>query len=376
MNLKHKIRARDLGLPLAGKPGKWNAITDVAGVEVGYTTVMQGASDLVVGEGPICTGVTAILPRGRQETPRPIWAGQFDLNGNGELTGSHWIKDAGYFVSPICITNTHSVGIAHHATTAWMIDQHKEYFQSSHTWALPVIAETYDGLLNDICGQHITSEHVLSALNTATTGMLDEGNVGGGTGMQSYEFKGGTGTSSRLITIENKEYTVAALVQSNFGLRPEFTVCGVPVGQHITDNAILSETTGHETGSIIVILATDIPMLPTQLQRLAKRGAIGITRTGSYGGHFSGDIMLAFSTGNNIDMPPLGAEQPLSFNLECINDAHMDVIYEAAVQAVEESVLNAMVAAKSVATVKPANRVLEAINHQALCDVMKKYNRL
>jgi len=371
-----KKRARDLGIPLVGKTGKWNAITDVPGVEVGYTTLVEGEGDLVVGKGPICTGVTAILPRGRQKKPQPVWAGQFDLNGNGELTGSHWIKDAGYFASPICITNTHSVGMAHHATTAWMIEQHKEHFQGSHSWAMPVIAETYDGMLNDICGQHITSEHVLNALNSASTGILEEGNVGGGTGMQSYEFKGGTGTSSRLVDIENKEYTIAALVQSNFGLRAEFTVCGVPVGQHITDNAIISENIGHETGSIIVIIATDIPMLPIQLQRLAKRGAIGISRTGSYGGHFSGDIMLAFSTGNNIDMPPLGAEQPRSFNLECINDAHMDVIYEAAVQAVEESVLNAMVAAKSVATIKPANRILEAIDHLALCDVMRQYNRL
>lgn len=373
---KTKVRARDLGLPLKGKTGKWNAITDIPGVEVGYTTVIKGSGDLIVGKGPVCTGVTAILPRGRQKTPQPIWAGQFDLNGNGELTGSHWIKDAGYFASPICITNTHSVGIAHHATTAWMIDQHKEHFQNTHTWALPVIAETYDGILNDICGQHITSEHVLNALNTADTGMVDEGNVGGGTGMQSYEFKGGTGTSSRLINIEGEEYTVAALVQSNFGLRSEFTVCGVPVGEHITENAILSEVTGHETGSVIVILGTDIPMLPSQLQRLAKRGAIGISRTGSYGGHFSGDIMLAFSTANEIDMPPLGAKQPRSFNLECINDAHLDLIYEAAVQAVEESVLNAMVAAESMATVKPTNRILEAIDHQALRDIMMKYNRL
>jgi D-aminopeptidase len=368
-----KTRARDLGLPLNGTPGAWNAITDVPGVELGYSTLV-GKAELT--GNPMYTGVTAILPRGRQQRPNPVWAGQFDLNGNGELTGSHWIKDAGYFNSPICITNSHSVGVVHDATTAWMIEQHPEYFHEYHSWALPVIAETYDGLVNDICGQHLRSEHVMEALNSARSGSVEEGNVGGGAGMQTYEFKGGSGTSSRLIDIAGKRYTVAAFVQSNYGLRPEFTVCGVPVGRHLTDNAIISNTTGHETGSIIVILATDIPMLPIQLNRLAKRGALGISRTGSYGGHFSGDIMLAFSTGNDVHMPALGADQPHSFTLECINDAHCDLIHEAAVEAVEESVLNAMVAARSVPTFKPPGHTLEAIDHQALQAVMRQYDRL
>ncbi|WP_339670586.1 P1 family peptidase [Dasania marina] len=369
-------RARDLGLPLEGTPGKWNAITDVAGVEVGYCTLNSGDGPLKVGSGPVYTGVTAILPRGRQELPRPVWAGLYDLNGNGELTGSHWIEDAGYFISPICITNTHSVGMAHHATVGWMLEQHKDYFEQYHSWAMPVIAETYDGLLNDICGRHIKEEHVLAALDSATTGPVAEGNVGGGAGMQSYEFKGGTGTSSRVVEVQGTQYTVAALVQSNFGLRPEFSVCGVPVGQHITENAIITESSGHEQGSIVVIIATDAPLLPAQLKRLAKRGALGIGRTGTYGGHFSGDIMMAFSTANDIIMPPLGAEQPTSFNLECLNDAHCDTLYLATVQAVEESVLNAMIAAESVATIKPAGRVLEAIDHDALCRVMASYSRL
>ena len=376
MNHASKVRARDLELPLEGRPGQWNAITDVPGVEVGFTTIMEGDGELTVGEGPVYTGVTAILPRGRATQPRPVWAGQFDLNGNGEMTGTHWIRDAGYFASPICLTNTHSVGIAHHATVGWMIRQYRDWYETYHSWAMPVIAETYDGVLNDICGRHITEAHVLAALDGAKSGPVPEGNVGGGAGMQTYEFKGGTGTSSRLIEIEGKGYTVAALVQSNFGLRPEFTVCGVPVGKHLTDNALISNTTGHETGSIIVIIATDIPLLPIQLQRLAKRGALGIGRTGSYGGHFSGDIILAFSTANDIYMPPLGDDQPRSFSLECINDAHCDIIHEAVVQAVEESVLNAMIAAESVATLKPEGYVLQAIDHDELRLIMRQYGRL
>lgn len=368
-----KPRARDLGIPLAGCPGTWNAITDVPGVELGYSTLIRPAAGST---GPAQTGVTAILPRGRISSPHPVWAGQFDLNGNGEITGTHWINDAGYFASPICLTNSHSVGIAHHATTAWMIEQYREHFRDYHSWALPVIAETYDGVVNDICAQHITAEHVLEALNNAASGPVAEGNVGGGAGMQTYEFKGGSGTSSRRVDIAGSSYTVAAFVQSNFGLRPEFSVAGVPVGQHLTDNAIITGSIGHETGSIVVIIATDIPLLPIQLQRLAKRGAMGIARTGTYGGHFSGDIMLAFSTANDIHMPALGADQPRAFNLEAINDAHCDVMHEAAVQAVEESVLNAMVAAESVPTFKPPGHTLEAIDHTALCDVLRRYGRL
>jgi D-aminopeptidase len=371
-----KPRARDLGLPLEGQPGRWNAITDLPGVEVGFKTLVEGKGELEVGKGPVCTGVTAILPRGRSDQPRPVWAGQFDLNGNGELTGSHWIRDAGYFASPICITNSHSVGMAHHATVGWMIEQYREAYLDYHSWAMPVIAETYDGLLNDICGRHITEAHVLEALGSAASGPVAEGNVGGGAGMQTYEFKGGTGTSSRRIEIEGQGYTVAALVQSNFGTRSEFCVCGVPVGKHLSENAIISDSSGHETGSIIVIIATDIPLLPIQLRRLAKRGALGIARTGTSGGHFSGDIMLAFSTANDILMPPLGAEQPRSFTLECINDAHCDVVHAAAVQAVEESVLNAMIAAESVATLKPPGFVLEAIDHEALCRVLREHGRI
>jgi D-aminopeptidase len=221
-----KPRARDLGLPFDGVTGKFNAITDVAGVEVGFTTLIEGEGAVEVGRGPIRTGVTAILPRGKRNKPSPIWAGQFNLNGNGEMTGTHWINEAGYFISPICITNTHSVGMVHHATVGWMIDQYPGFFQNDHGWAMPVIAETYDGLTNDICGRHLKEEHGLNALNSAASGFVAEGNVGGGTGMITYEFKGGTGTSSRRVRIGSEDYTVGILVQSNFGARTDLNIRG------------------------------------------------------------------------------------------------------------------------------------------------------
>ncbi len=371
-----KPRARDLGLPFDGRPGQYNAITDVMGIEVGFCTLKNGSGELQVGKGPVLTGVTAILPRGKRQVPRPVWAGHYNLNGNGEMTGTHWINEAGYFIGPICITNTHAVGMAHHATVGWMIEKYRTFFQDDHAWAMPVIAETYDGLTNDICGRHITEQHVLAALDSASTGPVQEGNVGGGAGMQTYEFKGGTGTASRLIGIGEQQYTVAALVQSNFGSRHELSILGVPVGKHLTENAIFSELSGHEQGSIIVIIATDVPMLPVQLRRLAKRGALGIARTGSSGGHYSGDIMLAVSVANELDFPPLGGLHPDSNNMTFVDDHHCDLIYTAAVQAVEEAVINAMIAAETVPTVKPAGHTLDAIDHNALIQVMKQYNRL
>ena len=364
-------RARDLGIPFDGTPGSWNAITDVPGIAVGFSTLVEGTGALEVGKGPVRTGVTAILPHGHSTRARPIWAGQFDLNGNGEMTGSHWIRDAGYFMGPVCITNTHSVGMTHHATTRWMTRHYQSYFQDHHAWAMPVIAETYDGLVNDICGQHICEEHVLYAIESATAGAVTEGNVGGGTGMQTYEFKGGTGTSSRRIEIEGEQYTVGALVQSNFGSRHELSVRGVPIGKLMPENAVLTELSGHEHGSIIVIIATDAPLLPVQLQRLARRGALGIARTGSTGGHYSGDLMLAFSVANDVYLPAIGEAQPTRFQLDCLNDAHIDAVHEAAVQAVEESIINALVAAESVPTVKPPGMTLEAIDHQRLQGLLR-----
>ena len=371
-----KPRARDLGLPFEGKTGKCNAITDVCGVEVGFTTLIEAEGPLQVGKGPIRTGVTAILPREKSDAPSPIWAGQFNFNGNGEMTGTHWINEAGYFIGPICITNTHSVGMVHHATVGWMIDQYKDHFQGGHAWSMPVVAETYDGFTNDICGRHIKEKHVLAALNSAKSGPIQEGNVGGGTGMMTYEFKGGTGTSSRRLTIGENEYTLGVLVQSNFGQREDFNVLGVPVGKHMPENAIFSQMAQNESGSIIVIIGTDLPVLPIQLRRISKRAAIGIGRTGTPGGHYSGDIFLAFSIANDVGLPGYLAKQPTAYRMEYINDHFCNNIYGATVQAVEEAIINAMIAAESMTTIKPPGHTLEAIDHDRLKQIMKRYNRL
>jgi D-aminopeptidase len=363
-------------LPFDGVTGKFNAITDVAGVEVGFATLIEGQGAVEVGQGPIRTGVTAILPRGKRDRPAPIWAGQHTLNGNGEMTGTHWIHEAGYFISPVCITNTHSVGLVHHAAVGWMIKQYPDFFVDDHAWAMPVVAETYDGRTNDICGRHVKEAHVLEALDSAASGVVAEGNVGGGTGMMTYEFKGGTGTASRRVEIESEAYTVGILVQSNFGAREDLNILGVPVGKHWPENAIMSEIGQPETGSIIVIIGTDIPMLPTQLRRVAKRAAIGIGRTGTPGGNYSGDIFLAFSVANDLDWPGMHGEQPVAYALDFINDHYFDEIYRAAVQAVEEAVVNAMIAAESMTTVKPAGYTLAAMDHDRLKAIMKQYHRL
>ncbi|MGE5702062.1 MAG: P1 family peptidase [Clostridia bacterium] len=367
--MNRKKRGRELGLPFPGKTGIYNAITDIPGVEVGYTTILEGEGQVEPGKGPIRTGVTAILPRGKQKQIQPAWAGFYSLNGNGEMTGTHWINDAGYFFSPICITNTHAVGMAHHATTKWMIRHYEEQFANQHLWAMPVIAETYDGSLNDINGMHVTEEHVINAIESAHAGPISEGNVGGGTEMICYEFKGGTGTSSRIVEIDGQSYTVGTLVQANHGIREWLTVLGVPVGKHLTEGAQMEK----DRGSIIVIIGTDIPMLPHQLKRVAKRAAIGIGRSGTPGGNNSGDIFLAFSTANPMSLP-LGAGKKLAMTF--INDEAFDPIYEAVCQSVDESILNAMLAAESMSFVKPAGDMMEAIDHDKLLEVMKMYNRL
>jgi D-aminopeptidase len=366
-----KPRARDLKLNCHGTPGRFNAITDVPGVEVGFTTLRSGG--VGTGRPQVCTGVTAVLPRGRHPLPLPVWAGQFTFNGNGEMTGTQWVRDAGYFQGPICLTNTHSVGIVHHAAVGWMIEQYPAAFRDAHGWAMPVVAETYDGMTNDICGRHVTEAHTLAALAGARTGAVAEGNVGGGTGMQTYEFKGGTGTSSRRIEIEGQIHHVGVLVQSNFGVRRELRILGTPVGEHLTGNAVYSESDLPETGSIIVLIGTDAPMSPLQLQRLARRGALGLGRTGTSGGHYSGDLMLAFSVANPIELPSIGASQPHSFAIHCLNDAHCDAVFGAAVDAVEESVINALIAAETVPTIKPRGRSLTAIDHGQLLDVIRRY---
>ena len=372
-----KPRARNLGLPFRGIPGPDNALTDIPGVLVGFTTVISGEGPLETGKGPVRTGVTAILPKGRQDRQKPVWAGQYNLNGNGEMTGTHWINEAGYFTSPICLTNTHSVGMVHHAVTGWMSRQYVSDFVDGHAWAMPVVAETYDGPANDINGRHITEQHALDAIESATSGLPAEGNVGGGAGMMTYEFKGGTGTSSRIVTIGENTWTVGTLVQSNFGARHQLSILGVPVGLEMPHEAPNTQANEPEQGSIIVVIGTDAPLLPNQLRRLAKRGALGIARTGSSGGHYSGDIILAFSVANEREANRRGLEEPpVLQSMTSVDDHYLDVIYEAAVQSVEEAIINAMVAAETVPLINPAGKSWTAIDHEQLKKIMAKYNRL
>jgi D-aminopeptidase len=360
-----KPRGRELGLPFPGQTGPFNAITDVPGVLVGYHTLDGQTQD----GKTIKTGVTAILPRGYGAQPQPVWAGLHRFNGNGEMTGTHWIEDAGYFFGPISITNTHSVGIVHHAAVRWTIGQYASVWPGNHLWAMPVVAETYDGQLNDIDGQHVTEAHALAAMNSAGAGQVAEGNVGGGNGMRCYQFKGGTGTSSRAVAVDGRRYTVAALVQANHGRREVFTVLGVPVGKHLP----LVGEKKQEMGSIIIILATDAPMLPQQLQRLARRAAIGFGRNGTFGGNSSGDIFLAFSTANARPLPQLS---PSHLNMEHINDGACDALYLGAVECTEEAVINALLAAEDAPETAPHTGVCKALDHADLVRIMAQYGRL
>ena len=347
-------RARDLGLPFPGTPGPLNAITDVAGLTVGFCTLTDPAQKMR-------TGVTAILPR-PGTVPQPVWAGQYSLNGNGEMTGTHWINDAGYFLGPVLITNTHGVGAAHLGATRWMIEHYADYFQNHHAWAMPVVAETYDGVLNDINAMHVQPQHARAALEALQAGPVAEGSTGGGNGMITYEFKGGTGTASRRVPIGGQTYTVAVLVQANHGIRPWLTILGRPVGQLMPEGRF-SES---ETGSIIVVIATDAPLSGLALRQLAKRAAIGIGRGGTPGGNNSGDIFLALSTANAGPMPQFA--DPVICKHE-LNIDHLDGVYLAAVEAIEESIVNAMVAGVDVPTVKPAGQICLAIDHDRLREV-------
>lgn len=352
------IRARDLGLPFAGDPGPLNAITDIAGIHVGMTTLIEDRPR-PGRPRPVRTGVTAIVPHADRPDPAPFHAGFHRFNGNGEMTGTHWIADGGWFFGPVLITNTHAVGRAHHAAIAWMTRRYARHFAPQRrVWAMPVVAETYDGRLNDITGQPLTEEHVLAALDGAAPGPVAEGNVGGGTGMIAYGYKGGTGTASRRLAIDGRDYTLGALVQANHGRREWLTVCGVPVGRG--QDAAGSDA---ETGSIIVVLATDAPLLPHQLSRLARRGTIGIGRGGTIGGNGSGDLFLAFSTANAGPMP---MDAPAHLTLAMLNDERIDPLYEAAVQCVEESVLNAMVAARDMGGGEGDDALVPAIDHALL----------
>ena len=331
-----KPRARVLGIPFAGRPGRWNAITDVPGVEVGYATLIEGDN--------VRTGVTAVHPRGRAGAADPVAAGFHSQNGNGEMTGVSWIAESGTFTGPVAITNTHAVGIAHAGIVAWAIEHHPAVTEA---WLLPVAAETWDGYLNDINGHHVTEDTVVAALEAAGTGPVEEGSVGGGTGMNCYEFKGGSGTASRLVPLAGQEYTVGVFVQANFGRRAELVLAGIPLGADLAaDNPMayhsaLSQAAPAGSGSVIAVVATDAPLFPHQLQAFARRVTSGLARTGTSGSHFSGDLFLAFSTANPGAFRPGGRARS---QLEFIGWEHLDPFFEAVVQATEEAVVNALVA--------------------------------
>ena len=358
-----KPRARDLGVPFDGRPGAFNAITDVKGVEVGHTTLISGSGKLKVGEGPVRTGVTAVLPRGKNSRDA-VFGSWFTLNGNGEMTGTTWVEDSGFIDGPIMITNTHSVGVVRDAVIAWKVKRGDPDMEG-YWWSLPVVAETWDGDLNDINGFHVKPEHAFHALDSAHSGPVEEGNVGGGTGMICNEFKGGIGTSSRVLDAKEGGYTVGVLVQCNYGRRDQLRIAGVPVGREISQNLVARK----DIGSIIVVVATDAPLIPNQLKRMARRVSLGLGRDGSYSGDGSGDIFIAFSTAN-----PGAAGAKTAHDVKMLPNEQLDPIFLATVQATEEAVVNAMVAAETMTGID--NHTVTALPHDWLRDVLKKYNRL
>jgi D-aminopeptidase len=358
-----KPRARDLGVPFDGKPGTYNAITDVKGVEVGHTTLISGSGKLKVGEGPVRTGVTAVLPRGKDSLD-PVFGGWFTLNGNGEMTGTTWLEDSGFLDGPVMITNTHSVGVVRDAVIAWRIKKAPPDAEG-YNWSLPVVAETYDGDLNDVNGFHVKPEHAWHALDTAHGGPVEEGSVGGGTGMVCNEFKGGIGTSSRVLDAKYGGYTVGVLVQCNYGWRSQLRIAGVPVGKEIPDHSVRN----NDVGSIIVVVATDAPLIPTQLKRLVRRVSLGLGRDGSYSGDGSGDIFIAFSTAN-----PGAATTKGVRDLKMLPNEQLNPLFLATVQATEEAVINAMVAADTMKGINDFEVI--GLPHDRLREVLKKYNRL
>ena len=375
-------RARALGVPFDGTPGPLNAITDVPGVEVGHHTIVRGDGPLRVGDGPVRTGVTAILPRGRTSRGR-VFAAWFTLNGNGEMTGTTWLRDRGLLEGAVMITNTHSVGAVHEATIAWAQEN-----LDSRDWSLPLVAETWDGFLNDVNGFHVRREHVFAALDSAAGGPVAEGSVGGGTGMRTFQFKAGIGTSSRVVEADGRNYTVGVLVQSNFGRRPQMRVAGAPVGREIPD--LLPEApnegggpdaggpdaggpdaggTGRD-GSIIIVAATDAPLLPNQLDRFVRRTSLALGRLGSISMNGSGDIFVAFSTANEEAAHSSSGVAPL----EMLAHRHLDPFFEAVIQATEEAVVNALVAGRDMVGVN--GRKVYGLPHDRLREALRKYGRL
>jgi D-aminopeptidase len=366
------VRARDLGIPFDGTPGKLNAITDVPGVEVGYTTLISGEGKLEVGKGPVRTGVTAILPRGHDAMNDPVFAGYFSLNGNGEMTGTAWVEESGFLEGPIVLTNTHSVGIARDAVIAWRL-AHGGPDAEGFAWSLPVVAETWDGWLNDVDGFHVKPEHVAHAIETAQSGPIEEGSVGGGTGMICYEFKGGAGTASRMVPVaavagpgssETKQFAVGVLVQANCGRRPQLTIRGLEVGKKIPGSVYKQET-----GSIIIVVATDAPLLPHQLKRLARRASLGLARTGSVSGNGSGDLFMAFSTAN----PHAADAKPPIRTIETMPNDLMDPLFTATVEATEEAIINALVDNHDM--IGRDNHKVEALPRERLQQLLKEHNR-
>ena len=369
-----KPRARDLGVTFVGKTGEFNAITDVRGVEVGYSTIISGEGKNVVGKGPVRTGVTAIFPRGKSKKFSPVYANWYSLNGNGEMTGTTWVTESGFLETPIMITNTNSVGVVRDAVLKWYVDT--DWYSGEDWWyTYPVVAETYDGFLNDIYGFHVEEKHVLEAIKNSSGGKIAEGNVGGGTGMMCLGFKGGTGTSSRVFKIKDSTYTVGAIVQSNFGARRNLSIAGVPVGIELKDtlnyvfNAPPKSRRQEGDGSIIVIIATDVPLLPHQLKRISQRIPLGVGIVGGRGSNGSGDIFLAFSTANESAF-----NRDETTTVESMSNDQLMPVFEATVQAVEEAIINAMVAAETMEGIN-GNKAY-ALPHDLLIKTLKKYNRI
>ena len=364
-----KQRARDIGIPFDGITGKYNAITDVKGVEVGYSTIISGQGKNVRGKGPVRTGVTAILPRGRNNNP--VFANWYSLNGNGEMTGTTWITESGFLETPIMITNTNSVGVVRDAVLKWFVKT--GWYKEEFWYTYPVVAETYDGFLNDIYGFHIKESNAFEALDSAKSGFIKEGNVGGGTGMMCLGFKGGTGTSSRVVKIKDSLYTVGILVQSNFGTKKNFTIAGVPIGKELKDtmNYNFKGPPSYQPGdgSIIVVVATDAPLLPHQLKRIAARVPLGLGIVGGRGENGSGDIFIAFSTAN-----PSAFQRENLTKVEQLPNDLIDPLFDATVQAVEEAIINAMVAAETMEGIN-GNKAY-CLPHKLVIDLLKKYNRI
>jgi D-aminopeptidase len=366
-------RARDLGVPFDGTPGALNAITDVAGVEVGHKTLVSGEGKRVVGQGPVRTGVTAVWPRGKG-TPDPVFAAWFSLNGDGEMTGTTWVEDSGLLEGPVMLTNTLSVGVVHHAVVRWGVNKSLDH-KGDDTYppwlaSLPVVAETWDGTLNDIMGQHVKEEDALAAMESARGGPVAEGNVGGGTGMICHRFKGGIGTASRLVEVAGARYTLGALVQCNYGSRRLLRVAGVPVGREIADLMPEFPSGDADEGSIIVVVGTNAPLLPHQLERVARRVSLGLARNGSISGNGSGDLFVAFSTANR----EAARNRSGRGQAELTANESLDPLFEATVDATEEAIVNALVAAE---TMTGGDGVtVHALPHQRLREVLRKYNRL